>query len=151
MIRLIYPQAVMKVNAMKVKLSDILEAFEMNDMYSEYFIDKETGEVVQVNDMMMTADEKEEVCDRLDEHGFYRLPSSYDIRDFDLMSGSIDTLSGSPRSKLLDAVTNRHPFSSFKNELRKLHMEEKWYTFQADAYRRMAINWCKEHDVEYEP
>ena len=125
----------MKVNAMKVKLSDILEAFEMNDRYSEYFIDKETGEVVQVNDMMMTADEKEEVCDRLDEHGFYRLPSSYDIRDFDLMSGFIDTLSGSPRSKLLDAVTNRHPFSSFKNELRKLHMEEKWYSWRVGHQR----------------
>ena len=136
---------------MKVKLSDILEAFEMNDRYSEYFIDKETGEVVQINDMMMTADEKEEVCDRLDEHGFYRLPSSYDIRDFDLMGGFIDTLSGSSRSRLLEAVSNRHPFSSFKNELRKLHMEEKWYAFQADSYKRMAINWCKEHDVEYEP
>ncbi len=34
---------------MKVKLSDILEAFELNDRYSEYFLDKETGEVVQVN------------------------------------------------------------------------------------------------------
>ena len=60
---------------MKVKLDDILEAFELNDRYSEYFLDEETGEVVQVNDMMMTQDEKAEIYDRLDEHGFLRLPS----------------------------------------------------------------------------
>lgn len=46
---------------MKVKLDDILEAFELNDRYSEYFLDEETGEVVQVNDMMMTQDEKAEM------------------------------------------------------------------------------------------
>jgi len=46
---------------MKVKLDDILEAFELNDRYSEYFLDEETGEVVQVNDMMMTQDEKAEI------------------------------------------------------------------------------------------
>ena len=43
---------------MRVKLSDILEAFELNDRYSEYFLDLETNEVVQVNDMMMMESEK---------------------------------------------------------------------------------------------
>ena len=55
---------------MKVKISDILEAFELNDRYSEYFLDQKTGEVVQVNDMIMTQEEKDEIYDRLDEHGF---------------------------------------------------------------------------------
>ncbi len=39
----------MEIKTMKVKLSDILEAFELNDRYSEDFLDKETGEDVQVN------------------------------------------------------------------------------------------------------
>ena len=30
---------------MKVKLSDIIDAIEMTDQYSEYFLDKETGKV----------------------------------------------------------------------------------------------------------
>ena len=76
---------------MKVKLSDILEAFELNDRYSKYFLDQETGEVVQVNDMMMTQDERDEIYDRLDEHGFYRLPTSHDLREYDVMESFIDT------------------------------------------------------------
>ena len=67
---------------MKVKLSDIIDAIEMTDQYSEYFLDKETGKVEWVSDMAMTQEEQEEVYDRLDEHGFYRLPTSFDFHDY---------------------------------------------------------------------
>ena len=30
---------------MKVKLADIIDAIEMMDQYTEYFLDKETGEI----------------------------------------------------------------------------------------------------------
>ena len=50
---------------MKVKLSDIIDAIEMTDQYSEYFLDKETGKVEWVSDMAMTQEEQEEVYDRL--------------------------------------------------------------------------------------
>ena len=73
---------------MKVKLSDIIDAIEMTDQYSEYFLDKETGKVEWVSDMAMTQKEQEEVYDRLDEHGFYRLPTSFDIHDYDIMEES---------------------------------------------------------------
>ena len=42
---------------MKVKLSDIIDAIEMTDQYSEYFLDKETGKVEWVSDMAMTQEE----------------------------------------------------------------------------------------------
>ena len=72
---------------MKVKLSDIIGAIEMMDQYSECFLDKETGEIEWVSDMTMT---QEEIYDRLDEYGFYRLPTSFDIRDYDIMSKAAD-------------------------------------------------------------
>ena len=57
----------------------------MMNQYSEYFLDKETAKVEWVSDMAMTQEEQEEVYDCLDEHGFYRLPTSFDIRDYDIM------------------------------------------------------------------
>lgn len=135
---------------MKVKLSDILEAFELNDRYSEYFLDQETGEVVQVNDMMMTQDEKDEIYDRLDEHGFYRLPTSFDIRDYDIMDAFVDTLSGTRREKLLTAISGRGAFGNFKNQIRALGIQQQWYDFQAAAYKRKAIEWCEENELEWE-
>jgi hypothetical protein len=67
---------------MKVKLSDIIDAIDFTDQYTEYFLDKETGEVLMVNDMVMSTSEKEEIYDQLDEHGFYRLPAQRDIDDY---------------------------------------------------------------------
>ena len=135
---------------MKVKLSDILEAFELNDRYSKYFLDQETGEVVQVNDMMMTQDEKDEIYDRLDEHGFYRLPTSFDIRDYDIMDAFVDTLSGTHREKLLTAISGRGAFGNFKNQIRALGIQQQWYDFQAAVYKRKAIEWCEENELEWE-
>ena len=135
---------------MKVKLGDILEAFELNDRYSEYFLDQETGEVVQVNDMMMTSEEKDEICDRLDEHGFYRLPTSFDIRDYDIMNDFVSQQTGSRRETLLTAISGRGAFGNFKREIRSMGLEQKWYDFQADAYKRKAIAWCEEHNLEWE-
>ena len=135
---------------MKVKLSDILEAFELNDRYSEYFLDLKTGEVVQIDNMLMTEDEKEKIYETLDSHGSLRLPSSYDVRDYELMDSFASHQTGAKREKLLNAITERGAFSRFKNQVQVLGLEKKWYDFQALAYRSMAINWCKEHDLEWE-
>ena len=27
---------------------------------------------------------------------------------------------------------------------------KKWYDFQAEYYRKLAIDWCQEHGLEYE-
>ena len=135
---------------MKVKLSDIIEAIETTDQYSEYFLDLETGEIVFTSDMAQTMEEKEAICDQLDEHGFYRLPSSFDIRDYDIMGDFVDTLSGSRRSRLLTALSSRGAFRNFKNEVRALGLDQQWYDYQEKAYRKRAIAWCKEHDLEWE-
>ena len=135
---------------MKVKLTDIIDAIEMTDQYSEYFLDKETGKVEWVSDMAMTQEEQEEVYDRLDEHGFYRLPTSFDIRDYDIMEDFIDTLSGSNHDKLASAIQGKGAFRRFKDNVIRLGIDKQWYDFQANAYKRKAARWCEDNDIEYE-
>ena len=77
---------------MKVKLVDIIDAIDMMDQSSEYFLDKETGEIEWISDMTMSRDEQDEIYDRLDEHGFYRLPTSFELRDYDIMEEFIEGL-----------------------------------------------------------
>lgn len=74
---------------MKVKLSDIFDAIEFTNQDSECFLDKKTGEIVTVSDMM-TSEEKEAACDALDEHSFYRLPTQFELLDHDAMESSED-------------------------------------------------------------
>ena len=135
---------------MRVKLSDIIDAIEMTDQYSEYFLDKETGEIEYVSDMAMTQAEQEEIYDRLDEHGFYRLPTSFDIRDYDIMEDFVETLSGAAHDRLDSAILGRGAFRRFKDTVYDLGIDQQWYDFQAAAYKRKAARWCEENGIEYE-
>ena len=92
---------------MKVKLSDIINAMKMTDQYSENFLDRITGEIVWISDLAMTSNEQEEAYDRLDEHGFYRLPTSFDIREYDMMEKFIDSLPEPARSRLGRAIQGK--------------------------------------------
>ena len=135
---------------MKVKLSDIIDAIEMTDQYSEYFLDKETGKVEWVSDMAMTQEEQEEVYDRLDEHGFYRLPTSFDIHDYDIMEEFVYTLSRSARDKLASAIQGKGAFRRFKDTVIRLGIDQEWYDFQSAEYKRKAARWCEDNGIEYE-
>ena len=135
---------------MKVKLTDIIDAIEMMDQCSEYFLDKETGEIEWVSDMAMTQKEQEEIYDRLDEHGFYRLPTSFDIRDYDIMEDFVDTLSGVAHDRLAAAIQGRGAFRRFKDAVIKMGIDQEWYDFQAAAYKHKAARWCEENGIEYE-
>ena len=135
---------------MKVKLSDVFDAIEMTDELTEYFLDMETGEIVWTNEMAMNREEMAEVHDKLDEHGFRRLPTQYDINEYGIMEDFIQTLSGRAYSKLDDAISGRGAFRRFKGGIRELGLEQNWYAYLADAYRRIAIEWCEDNDIEYE-
>lgn len=135
---------------MKVRLSDIVDAIELTDQFTEYFIDKETGELEWISDMTMTREEQEEIYDRLDEHGFYRLPNSFDIREYDIMEDFVETLSGAAHDSLSYAIRGKGAFRRFKNTVYNLGIDEQWYSFQEDAYKRIAAEWCEENGIEYE-
>lgn len=135
---------------MKVKLTDIIDAIEMMDQDSEYFLDKRTGEIEWVNDMVMSITEKEEIYDRLDEDGFYRLPTSFDIRDYDIMENFVYMLSGKAHDRLKSAIQGRGAFRRFKDSIRQLNLEQEWYDYQAAEYKKLAARWCEDNDIEYE-
>lgn len=134
----------------KVKLSDIIDAIEMTDQYSEDFLDRETGEIVRISDMTMSIDEQEEACELLDAHGFYRLPSSFDIREYDIMKDFVYSLPESQQSRLARAISGRGAFRRFKDMIHQLGLADRWYEYQASAYRKKAIRWCEENGLEYE-
>lgn len=137
-------------NTMKVKLDDIIEAIEFTDQYTHYFLDQTTGEIVMVSEMGMTSSEQEEAYNLLDEHGFYRLPTSHDLQEYDVMESFIDTVPVADGEKLSRAIQGRGAFRRFKDEVRRLDLENAWYSWRDDAHKRAAIEWCRENGLEWE-
>jgi hypothetical protein len=135
---------------MKVKLSDIIDAMDVTDSYTENFLDAQTGKIEFINDMVMGQEEKEEIYDRLDEHGFYRLPTSFDIRDYDIMEDFIAGMPEGVQGRMYDAIQGRGAFRRFKDMINAMGIEKSWYDFHDDVYRQKAAQWCEENDIEYE-
>lgn len=100
--------------------------------------------------MAMTESERQEIYERLDDHGFYRLPTQYEIRDYDIMEEFTDTLSGAAQEKLSNSLRGRGVFRRFKDSIHRMGLTDKWYAFQDEAYRRKAIAWCEENGIEYD-
>lgn len=135
---------------MKVRLTDIVDALETADPYSHNFVDKTTGEVVWISEMAMTSGEQEELYNRLDEHGFYRMPASFEIHEYDIMDGFVYGLPRTPaRDRLEKAIRGRGAFRRFKNSVRQMGIEQIWYDYRDDAYKQMAVRWCEENQIGY--
>lgn len=69
---------------MTVKLKDIIDALEMTGDASEAFLNMRTGVIDWIGEYVDEEDQ-EEVSDRLDEDGFVRLPTQYDIHEYSIM------------------------------------------------------------------
>lgn len=133
---------------MRVKLKDILDALDMTDDSSEAFLNKRTGEIEWIAEYM-DSDEREEVSERLDEDGFIRLPTQFDIHEYEIMRDFVETLSDSPKDWLADALTGRGAFQRFKRGIRRFGIEQDWYDYRDSAYRQIAEEWCQDNGLEF--
>ena len=100
--------------------------------------------------MTMSHTEKVEIYNRLDEHGSYILPTSYDIYEYDIMEAFVRIQSGTLYEKLAHAIQGRGAFRRFKDIVYDLGIDQQWYDYQANAYKRIAARWCDENDINYE-
>ncbi len=153
--------------AASVLIKDIVEALEMQFEESASFLDLETGQVETVSRETLRAveapdddepdlpdgDEDEwEIAKRIvfNFDRFERLPSQFDIHEWEIMREFTDTVkSGKIREDLRDKIHGRGAFRAFKDALRRHKIEQDWYAFRDEALRKIAIEWCEEIGVEW--
>ena len=136
---------------MKVKLRDIIEAMEMANDSVRSFLDLQTGAIETLFDDPADDEEQEEISERLDEHGFVRLPEQYDIHAYHIMEEFVSKLQNTMiQERLADAINGRGAFQRFKRGIRQYGVEQDWYDFREAAFLEIAREWCEENELEYE-
>jgi hypothetical protein len=150
-----------------VRLSDIIDVLEMQFDESSSFLDRDTGQVETVSDVLLqwaeAGDEEEpdlptwqkqewEIAKQIvSTNRFQELPTNFDVHEWAIMqdfSSSIE--SGRIRQDLLRAVHGAGAFRNFKDTVRQHRIESAWFAFRAEALRQIAINWCDEHQIVWE-
>lgn len=136
---------------MKVRIDVILDAIEMADDSYTYFLDLETGDSVFLADELATGLDNEGLEDEIDENPgrYLRLPTKFEIHEYHIMEEFIQTLKGERADRLEYAIQGRGAFRRFKDMVGRMGISQQWYDFQAEYYRNLAIEWCRDHGLEY--
>lgn len=137
---------------MKINLNVVLDAIEAADDNYTYFLDMETGESVFLVDELITGLDNEGLDDEIQENfgRYLRLPTRFEIHEYNIMEQFIWSLpEGRQQNMLEGAIQGRGAFRRFKDMVYNLGLEKKWFQYEADTYKKMAIEWCRDQEIEY--
>ena len=133
---------------MKVKLDDVIMALEFanNGIDSNAYFNPETYEIVYIDEFMdMDEEEKEDIYNE-----WIDMPTKYDINEYGMMEQFIETIDDERLyNQLYIAINGRGAFRRFKDTCINFDIIDDWYKFREEKYKELAIEWCKDNNIEY--
>ena len=153
--------------AIRAKLNDIIEGLVFQSDESSSFLNTKTGEVVLMTDYAMRAAEDNEPLEDLPEWErdlvaiageilaetgqYISLPTKFDIDDYSIMERFCMSLDKQEISDILcDLISGSGAFRRFKDAIYKYGVEDEWHKYRDKAMKELAIEWCRQHKIEFD-
>ena len=134
---------------MKVKLSEVIDALDFTNDEIEYYYNPDTEEIFMSNigDFEdLTEDELDELFEKS-----IMLPTRYDINEYEMMEDFAETINDTRlQNQLYISLNGSGTFRRFKDTCSNFDIINDWYKFRDERYKEIAINWCKENNIEFE-
>lgn len=149
-----------------VKLDEVINALELQDNDDKAFYSKLTGEIFIINEEEYNAAEengditsfpewqREFIQGAIDvienEENYIMLPSKYCIDEYNIMEEfclSIDE--SNIRDDLYYSIKGSGAFKRFRDKIERYDIENDWYKYTDEALKQIAIEWCKEKNINY--
>lgn len=133
-----------------IKLNDVIDGLEfVNDSFEIHaYFNPDKNEIFYIGEYDTTDDEEEF------EELIWKsiaLPSKFDIDEYSMMEEFIETIDDVKLyNQLSIAISGKGAFRRFKDTCINFEIIEDWYKFRDNKYKEIAINWCKENNIEYE-
>jgi hypothetical protein len=152
-------------NALRVKLSDIVEGMDFQSDERSSFLNLTTGEVVGITDEELRAAENDAPLEDFPEwqHDAIRiageiletdhylpLPDRFEINEYSIMERFCLSMDDDDlRDDLCAAIRGRGAFRRFKDRVQMYGIAEAWYRYRDAALREIAMAWCEEHGITF--
>src|SRR5262245_10735703 len=148
-----------------VPLYAVVDELEVpNDEWRAY-INRKTGELASFSlDLERSIEDEEDPssrpdweremrqdCERvLNDPDFIPLPGKFDIHEWSIMERFCLSLDNERMSnRLLDAIRGRGAFRMFKNEVRRLGIQDDWYRYRDSALNKIAADFLEAEGIPY--
>lgn len=78
------------------------------------------------------------------------LPTQYEINEYRIMEDFIETIENLEiKSNLQKLIQGKGAFRRFKDYCFELNIIQDWYNYKEEKYKEIAIEWCKQNELEY--
>lgn len=131
-----------------VTLSKIIEGLEMVDDIVDCYYNLHKDEIFLSN-IGEYGDLSEDEIDELFEKSII-LPTKYEINEYQIMVGFIDTIDNEKlKIELQTLIQGKGAFRRFKDYCFESNIIQDWYKYKEQKYKEIAIEWCKQNELEY--
>ena len=131
-----------------VTLSKIIDGLEMVDDTIDCYYNPEKDEIFLSNigeDGDLTEDEINELFEES-----IILPTQYEINEYQMMEDFIETIDNTEiKNNLQRLIHGKGAFRRFKDYCVEMGIIQDWYDFRDKKYKEIAIDWCKQNELEY--
>jgi hypothetical protein len=148
-----------------VVLSEVVDALQMiDDMFTTY-INRKTGEVIQIGQDEASLAEEEEPLDDLpdwqrelvqdarrvfESDDFITLPGRFEVHEWSIMERFAQSRDDPDvQDDLLDAIQGRGAFRNFKTRIERLGVREEWFRFRDEVLAEIAIEFLVKNGIPY--
>ena len=131
---------------MKVKLKDVLDSLEMVSGEIDYYYNPKIGKFFMSNIGEFEALNEDELFTES-----IILPTQYDIDEYSMMEEFAATVEDQRlQNQLYISLNGSGAFRRFKDTCINFDIINDWYKFKNEKYKEIAIDWCKENNIEFE-
>jgi hypothetical protein len=149
--------------ATKVSLNQVVESLELASDEMSWFVSKRTGQVVMLSHEAMRLAEDDSKANLpawqeeelrmaravLESTDWLGLPTKFEVHEWEIMSRFAQSLSvPAQREEVLDAIHGSGAFRQFKSTIRRLRLEDTWFSFRGSAFEDTARSWLSDHGFE---
>ena len=132
-----------------MNLNEVIEALDFTNDELEYYYNPKNGEITMLNSVILK-DSNEEQLDEVFAKNIM-LPTKYDINEYKMMEDFIKTVKDLKiQNQLYISINGHGAFRRFKDTCIYYSIINDWYKFRDKKYQKIAINWCKENNIEFE-
>jgi len=152
---------------MKVKLEDVIEQFELASESNQTYLNKITGEIHLIPEEVERYVENEEFDEEdlpewekeiipvykdinQNPENYIQFPNQFYINEYSIMERfSLSLTNDKLRNILYTSLKGKGAFRRFKDTADELGILEDWYKYKDEAIKELAIEWCKENNLEF--
>jgi hypothetical protein len=147
-----------------INLDDIIFGMECQTNEITAYLDKRNYEIITISNQELehtNGTAKEQTRDwhlnrtqaqEIQQTKYYlKLPTIQDIDEYELMAGFCQQIKDKKiKDKLCCCIKEKQAFMFFKKNIFLYNLAENWYEFRDKAFKKIAINWCHQHNILFD-